>query len=107
MVSQPHRVMVSIVERQLSTSAGRLDLLCEDKSGAYVVVELKKMRGSDQVVGQTLRYMGWVKEAHPDKRVRGIVVVGKSDDALRYALQAVPDIEAKVFTISVESIMTR
>lgn len=88
-----------LVERQLSTPAGRLDLLCQDAHGSYVVVELKRMRGSDQVVGQTLRYMGWVKEAHPQRDVRGIVIVGKEDEALRYAIKTVPSIQAKVFVV--------
>ena len=44
-----------LVGRQLSTPAGRLDLFCQDVHGYYVVVELKKTQGTDQVVGQILR----------------------------------------------------
>jgi hypothetical protein len=87
--------------RQLSTPAGRLDLLCRDKAGNYVVVELKNTRGSDQVVGQILRYMGWVKEKYPQHEVRGIIIVGQIDDALRYAIKAIPTIEAKEFILSI------
>ena len=53
-----------------------------------------KTQGTDQVVGQILRYMGWVREAYPES-VRGIIIVGKKDDALRYALKATSGIEAK------------
>jgi len=91
-----------LVKRQLSTAAGRLDLLCQDALGNYVVVELKKSQGTDQVVGQILRYMGWVKEEYPKSNVRGIVIVGKKDDALRYALKAAPNVEAKEFKLSIE-----
>ena len=91
-----------LVQRQLSTPAGRLDLLCKDALGNYVVVEIKKSKGTDQVVGQILRYMGWVKEEYPKSNVRGIVIVAKKDDALRYAIKAVPNIEAKEFKLSIE-----
>ena len=90
-----------LVERQKSTPAGRLDLLCVDVHGNYVIVELKKTQGTDQVVGQLLRYMGWAKDEYPSNKVRGIVIVGKKDDALRYAIKAVPDVEAKEFTLSI------
>ena len=41
-----------LVERQLSTAAGRLDLLCKDANGTFVVVELKRTLGTDQVLGK-------------------------------------------------------
>jgi hypothetical protein len=88
-----------LVERQLSTLAGRLDLLCKDASGNYVVVELKRMQGTDQVVGQILRYMGWVREFHHTEKVRGIIIVGKKDQALSYAVMAAPNVQAKEFKI--------
>jgi hypothetical protein len=37
-------------------------LAVESKSKSFVVIELKKGRPSDCVVGQILRYMGWVKQ---------------------------------------------
>lgn len=90
-----------LVKRQLSTPAGRLDLLCQDASGNYVVIELKKTLGTDQVVGQTLRYMGWAKDEYPNSKVRGIIIVSKIDEALRYAIKATSDIVAKQFTVSI------
>jgi hypothetical protein len=87
--------------RQVHTPAGRLDLLCRDQLGNYVVVELKRMRGSDQVIGQILRYMGWVKEKYPSSNVRGIVIVQHRDAALDYAIRAVPDIQVKEFSLSI------
>jgi hypothetical protein len=92
---------LQLVKRQLSTPAGRLDLLCKDPSGCFVIVELKRMQGSDEVVGQILRYMGWFKEAHPKEKVRGIVVVGRQDQALSYAVSAVPDIRVKEFKLQI------
>jgi len=92
---------LQLVERQLSTPAGRLDLLCKDPSGCHVIVELKRMQGSDEVVGQILRYMGWFKEAHPKEKVRGVVVVARQDKALSYAVSAVPDIKVKEFKLQI------
>ena len=89
-------------KRQLSTPAGRLDLLCKDANGNYVVVELKRTKGTDQVVGQILRYMGWLSEAHGTDKVRGIVVVAKKDQALSYALMAVPNVQVKEFKVRIE-----
>lgn len=91
-----------LVKRQLSTPAGRLDLLCQDADGNYVVVELKRTQGSDQVLGQVLRYMGWVKEAHSTEKVRGIVIVAKKDQALSYALMAVPNVQVKEFKLLIK-----
>ncbi len=73
-------------------SVGRIDLLCEDtSSGALVVIELKKGRPSDAVIGQLARYMGWVKEHLAGGRnVEGIVLTPTHDERLRYASKAVP-----------------
>lgn len=89
-------------KRQLSTPAGRLDLLCKDANGNYVVVELKRMQGTDQVVGQVLRYMGWLIETHGTHKVRGIIVVAEKDQALSYALMAVPNVQVKEFKLLIE-----
>jgi hypothetical protein len=91
-----------LIERQLSTAAGRLDLLCRDANGGYVVLELKRTQGSDQVIGQILRYMGWLKETYPAEKVRGIVIVGNKDQALSYAAKAAPDIQVKEFKLHIQ-----
>ena len=91
-----------LVERQKSTPAGRLDLLCKDAGGNYVVVELKRMQGTDQVMGQVLRYMGWLKENYGKENVRGIIIVGRKDQALSYASMAVPNVQVKEFKVRIE-----
>jgi restriction system protein len=50
--------------QQYNTNAiGIIDILARDaKTVDYVVIELKKDKTSDVVVGQVLRYMGWVKK---------------------------------------------
>jgi hypothetical protein len=46
--------------------------------------------------------MGWVKQTYPEKDVRGIVIVGRKDEALDYAISAVPGIQAREFKLSIE-----
>ena len=86
--------------------AGRIDLLCVDTSGNFVVVKLKKNMPSDKVVGQISRYMGWVKKNLADgKEVRGIIVAPQSETEntkLYYAVSANPGIQLKFYKISLE-----
>lgn len=93
--------------------AGIIDLLCVDENGNYIVFELKKTKTGDQVVGQLLRYMNWVKEnlaQEKMRRVRGIIVLQKQDDDyendtqvsnIRWAIRSNPDIELKFYKITI------
>ena len=83
------------VGQQYDTKAvGRIDLLCEDtSSGALVVIELKRGRSSDAVVGQLARYIGWVREHLANgKSVEGIILTPFYNERLRYAVKGVPGI---------------
>jgi hypothetical protein len=93
--------------RQYQTSVGPIDLLAVDKDKKeFVVIELKKGRTGDAVVGQVLRYMGWAAEQlipkHPGYKVRGIVVIPGEDDKLRLALSQMPGVAALVYSVSFE-----
>ena len=82
------------IAQEYPTPIGRIDLLARDRDNAdWVVIELKRGRSSDVVVGQLLRYMGWVQEnlAGEDEPVRGVVIAGDADDRLRYALKPLTD----------------
>lgn len=88
---------------QLSTPVGRMDMLCADTStGALVVVELKRGRSADRVVGQVARYMGWARAhlAAPGQDVEGIVVAREHDDRLRYAAAAVPGLAILTYRVT-------
>lgn len=72
----------------LGIGIGRTDLICLDEHGDFVVLELKAVHTSDSVVGQLLRYMGYVREnwaAKAGKKVRGIVLTPSYDEQLRLA----------------------
>lgn len=83
------------VGKQYETDAGRIDVLAVSKDKKrLLVIELKRGRTSDVVVGQLLRYMGFVKEelAEDDQVVEGVVIGLEDDQKLRWALAAVPNV---------------
>lgn len=88
--------------RQYGTEVGIIDFLCEDDAtDEMVVVELKRGKSSDQVIGQALRYMGWVREHLANGRgVKGIVITHEYDDRVRYAVAELPNVEAWTYSVS-------
>lgn len=89
--------------QQYATDIGPIDILAiEPKSNSFVVIELKKGRPSDQVVGQTLRYMGWVKEnlCTDGQAIRGLIICRDPDPRLAYALAMTKDIEVRYYSVS-------
>lgn len=87
---------------QMVTPVGRIDFLCIDMSAnALVVVELKRGRPSDKVVGQTARYIGWVRVnlASKGQSVEGLIVARQSDDSLGYAVSAVPGLHLMTYEL--------
>jgi restriction system protein len=85
-----------IVAQQYASDTGPIDILAISKDKKeYLVVELKKGRTSDVVVGQTLRYMGFVKNdlAVNGETVRGAIIALEDDLRLRNALSMVPTID--------------
>jgi restriction system protein len=92
-----------IVGQQYATDAGPIDVLAVSKDGKrLLVVELKRGRASDVVVGQVLRYMGFVKEqlAEPNQTVEGIIIALEDDKKLRWALAAVPSVSFYRYEVS-------
>ena len=81
----------------------RIDILAVGADGAYVVIETKVSRAYDRVVGQVLRYMGWIKEnLAGDDRVRGIVVASEISEDLILATSSIENIRLVEYEISFE-----
>ncbi len=99
----------SLIEKGLSlirkeypiSSAGIADLLCKDKRGTYIVIETKKGRESDKVVGQILRYIGGLKKE--GIKARGIIIINEPDEKLDFAIEAVKDfVKLKYYKVRFE-----
>lgn len=91
------------VGQQYATDAGSIDILAISKDKKrLLVVELKRGRVSDVVVGQVLRYMGFVKEqiAEEDQTVEGAIIALEDDQKMRWALASVPSISFYRYQVS-------
>jgi restriction system protein len=91
------------VGQQYATDAGPIDILAVSHDRKrLLVVELKRGRASDVVVGQTLRYMGYVTEqiAEADQTVVGAIIALEDDQKLRWALAAVPAVAFYRYQVS-------
>lgn len=76
--------------------SGPLDILAvkKDKS-ELLVIELKKGKASDEVIGQISRYMGWVKDniATKDQKVKGLIIALEDDRNISLSLNILTDIK--------------
>jgi restriction system protein len=81
--------------QQFPTDTGSIDILAISKDKQEVlVVELKKGRASDAVVGQIQRYMGYIAEeiAEDHQRVIGVIIALEDDLRIRRSLKVAPSI---------------
>lgn len=91
------------VGQQYPTDTGPLDILAISKDRkSLLVVELKKGRASDAVVGQVLRYMGYVQGelAAEGQSVLGVIVAPDDDQRIRRALKMVPSVSFYRYQVS-------
>ena len=82
--------------QQFRTDIGPIDILAERKDGSgFLVIELKRGRASDKVIGQILRYMGYVEKhlCTYNQTVSGCIIAQEKDQNLEYALRRVNDVE--------------
>lgn len=89
--------------QQYETDTGPLDILAISKDKKrLLVVELKKGRASDAVVGQTLRYMSFVQDelAEDGQTVLGVIIAHEDDQRLRRALTMTPNIAFYRYEVS-------
>jgi restriction system protein len=92
-----------LVGRQYPSDTGPMDFLAISKDKKeLLVVELKKGRASDIVVGQIQRYMGFVLEelAEKNQTVKGVIIALEDDLRLRRALAVAPSISFYKYQVS-------
>lgn len=91
------------VGQQYPSDTGPIDILAVSKDKKQLlVVELKKGRASDNVVGQILRYMGYVQEelAEDGQIVTGAIIALEDDQRIRHALAMVSNIHFYRYQVS-------
>ena len=91
-----------VVAQQYQSDTGPIDILSISKDKkTYLVIELKKGRASDVVVGQILRYMGFVKSelAVNGESVKGLIIALEDDLRLRNALKMIKDVDFSRYEI--------
>ncbi len=92
-----------IIGQQYITPVGRIDILAKSHDNKeWLIIELKKGKSSDQVVGQILRYIAWVKEneAESEDKVKGLIITQGLDDKLKYSLKATENIGLMTYSVN-------
>lgn len=92
-----------VVGQQYQSDTGPIDILAISKDKkTLLVVELKKGRVSDNVVGQIQRYMGYVVEelADENQKVKGVIIGLEDDLRIRRALSVTNNIEFYRYQVS-------
>ena len=92
-----------LVGQQFPTDTGPIDILAISKDKKeLLVIELKKGRVSDAVVGQIQRYMGFVitELAEENQKVKGIIIGLEDDLKLKRALSVTQNIEFYKYQVS-------
>ena len=97
-----HEEVVDGKRKKFRTDTGEINIfaLSKDKTH-YLVIELKKGRASDKVVGQIQRYMGYIEDeiANNSQEVKGLIIGLKEDLGLKRAISINPSIEFRRYEI--------
>lgn len=92
-----------LIGQQYPSDTGPIDILAISKDKkTLLVVELKKGRISDNVVGQIQRYMGYVKEelAEENQQVKGAIIALEDDLRIKRALSVTNNIDFYKYQVS-------
>ncbi len=97
---------LSFVERQTKCGdIGYLDILARDKAtDGFVVIELKRHEGDDEVFGQVCRYMGWVGEnliQMDGVPVCGIIIASEASPKLTAAVSTNPYVRVLCYRVRI------
>jgi len=93
----------TIVGVEFDAGGRRIDILAVDKDDNYVIIELKVSKGHEKVIGQILRYRGWVrKNLASDKIIRGIIIAKNITEDLKLAASETKDIELFEYDLKID-----
>jgi len=91
-----------IIGQQYPSDTGPIDILAISKDKKeLLVVELKKGRINDVVVGQIQRYMGYVKDelAEKNQEVKGVIIALEDSVGLQRALSVTTNIDFMTYKV--------
>lgn len=86
----------ALVGQQYPTDTGPMDILAISKNKkTMLIIELKRGRASDVVIGQIQRYMGFVQDEllEKDQQVKGLIIGLEADNRLKRALSVCENID--------------
>jgi RecB family endonuclease NucS len=75
-----------VVSEQYPVESGRIDILCRDKKGYDVALELKYPAANNHVIGQVLRYKEDQRRRSGNGHMRFIVIAPKISNKLKELL---------------------
>lgn len=85
---------------EFPVDGGRIDLLAVDRSGTYVVIELKLSQGRNKTLGQLLYYMAWVDRNLGNGPCRDYIIASEIGDDLALAVALVPRVSLAKYRMS-------
>ncbi len=77
---------------KFKTDTGEIDIFAISKDRKeHLVIELKRGRASDAVIGQITRYMGYIESeiANPDQKVSGLIIALEDDLRLKRSMEII------------------
>lgn len=81
---------------------GRIDILAvHRKEPRFLVVELKRRQGTDETVGQALRYLGWVQRhlADQGQEVEALIIAYRFDKQAEYAVSMLKNVRLMTYEV--------
>lgn len=76
---------LTVIEKEYSLPIGTIDLLLKDDYNNFYIVEFKRNRSSDKIVGQLQRYMGYMRKEITSNNVYGLIVMKEINNKIKYS----------------------
>ncbi len=78
---------LQVVKREYPLASGFADILCRDRDGRYVIVEVKRSAAGPSAASQLLAYVRDVRQKNPGTDVRGLLVAPRIQPTAKKLLE--------------------